>query len=62
MTNEEKIIKISEILIKLINENLGNKLSISLGNGILNIFQSELDKLLKELDNQKNIDKENYNK
>jgi len=75
MTNQEKTIKISEVLVSLLNENIGNKMSVSLCQGILNIFQQNLGKLLTEIDKKQNIekqtvlnnqnkteDKENFNK
>lgn len=53
MDQNDKI-KVSEILVKLFNNNINNRLSVELCSGILNIFTHELDNLIE---NSKNSDK-----
>jgi len=54
-------VKISEILVSILNDNIGNRLSQTLAIGILNVFNQHLNKLIEE-DKEKDIKEENYNK
>jgi len=59
MTDEQVL----KTLIPILEQNVGNRLTIELIQGILTIFRNKINlENQTVLDNQKNIDKENYNK
>jgi hypothetical protein len=55
MNNEEKIKNVSNILLNLLNENIGNKISPALAEGILNIFYRNLKIIIEDKDSTQEI-------